>query len=103
MASTTTVHAFHDGRKYVNRGIAAHCRRADSLGFVCDQPSSDGSLCVKLTRERDGVTEWERLYVVLTNVNGIVGCYRVQELTDGSDRLKWIERIPSEIAKRFGR
>ena len=80
------------------RAFAAWAKRCQMQGAVYQQPSTPANV-VKLTKRDDGKGDWERFYIVLTSVNGILACYRVQEMKDGSERLKWIDRIPSEISK----
>lgn len=83
------------------RAFAAWAKRCQMEGYGYQQPSTPANV-VRLTKHGDGKGDWERFYIVLTNTNGILACYRIQEMKDGTERLKWIDRIPSEICKTFG-
>lgn len=79
-----------DSQDWVNRAMSAMYRRI----AACPGYSYPGEARVL----RQDHAKGPRDYVVLTNRHGIVGLYRVQHLTDGSNRLKWIDRVPKEIS-----
>ena len=80
---------------YSTRAKIALLRRANKYD---GSPNEPGEVQVVRLDHPKG----PRDYVVLANVNGILGVFRIQYLTDGTNRLKWLDRGPQEQRDAYG-
>lgn len=81
-------------QELMSRAYRAWYAYAERVGCVPDQPPDYQSGV--FSSEKTG-----RLYAVVANCRGALCVFRVRELSDGTDRLKRLNRWPSALSGHF--